>query len=101
LSAALRHVAALIWSADLVAIIYVGGSYITGKRDPSDLDLAVRSDIWTGAAFDAAFSATHSSEALLVDMFFNRTSDAQHMEDFFREVVGDPTARKGIVEITR
>jgi hypothetical protein len=101
LSAALRHAVALIWSTDPAAIIYVGGSYVTVKRDPSDLDMAVRSDVWSGTAFGAAFSAAHPNEVSLVDVFFNRIGDAQHMEDFFREIAGDPTARKGIVELIR
>jgi predicted nucleotidyltransferase len=99
LSAALRHAITLIRSADPAAIIYVGGSYVTDKRDPSDLDLAVRSNVWTGAAFDAAFSAAYPSEASLIDDFFNRIGDAQHMEDFFREMMGQPADRKGIIEV--
>jgi hypothetical protein len=58
-------------------------------------------DIWSDTTFDAAFSAAYPGETPLVDVFFNRTSDAQHMEEFFREIVGAPTARKGIVEIIR
>src|SRR5579884_3620260 len=67
LGAVLHNAVALIRSRDPAAIIYVGGSYVTDKRDPSDIDLAVRSDLWTGTAFDAAFSAAHSSEVHLID----------------------------------
>lgn len=101
LRAALRHAVALIRSADTAAIIYLGGSYVTDKRDPGDLDLAVRSDVWSDATFTVDFSAAHPSEIHLVDVFFNHTGDTQHMEDFFREIAGDPAARKGIVEIIR
>ncbi len=99
LSAALRRAVALIRSTDPVATIYVGGSYVTDKLDPSDLDLAVRSDVWTDASFAAALTTTYPSEAQLVSAFFNRTSDTQHMENHFRRIRGRPADRKGIVEI--
>jgi hypothetical protein len=99
LSAVLRHVVALIRSTDQAAIIYVGGSYVTAKRDPSDLDVAVRSDVWSDASFDAALHATYPGGTHLLDVFFNRMSDTQHMENHFRRVVGRPADRKGIVEI--
>jgi len=99
LGTVLRHAVALIQSADPAAFIYVGGSYVTDKRDPSDLDLAVRSDGWSDASFDAAFTATYPGGTQLLDAFFNRTSDTQHMEDHFRRIAGHPADRKGIVEI--
>jgi hypothetical protein len=64
LSLALRHAVALIRAVDAAAIIYVGGSYVTDKRDPSDLDLAVRSDIWSDAAFNVDLSAAYPNETL-------------------------------------
>ena len=98
LNEALRHTAALIWSKDSAAILYVNGSYVTDTTDPIDVDVAARSDVWDDTLFVATFSAAHSGEERLVDIYFNTMQSAQHMEDLFQEVQGSP-ARKGIILI--
>lgn len=98
LTQALQHAAILIWSRDASAIVYVNGSYITEKPNPLDLDLAVRSDVWDDTAFLAAFSVAYPTEVALIDVFFNTTGSAQHMEDLFREIQ-DKSARKGIIRL--
>lgn len=97
LDAALRHAAALIWSRDASAILYVNGSYIPEKIDPLDVDMAVRSDVCDDTLFAATLSAVHPAEVGLVDFYFNPKQSAQHMEDLFREVQGS-RATKGIIQ---
>lgn len=97
LNAALQHAASLIWSRDATAILCVDGSYITDKRDPLDVDMAVRSNVWDDTQFVAAFAATYPTEAFLIDVYFNPKQSAQHMEDLFREIQGSST-RKGIIQ---
>ena len=98
LNAALRHAAALIWSRDATAIVYVNGSYVTDRLDPLDVDLAIRSDVWDDTQFALALSAAHPSEDALVDFYFNPKQSAQHMEDLFRDIQGSH-AKKGIIQL--
>jgi len=51
LNQALPHAITLIWLRDPSAIIYVDGSYVTGKVNPNDVDIAIRSDIWDDTLF--------------------------------------------------
>lgn len=94
----MEHAATLIWSQDATAILYINGSYITDKRDPLDVDVAARSDVWDDTMFAAAFSTAHPGEAVLVDCYFNPRQSAQHMEDLFREIQGS-RAKKGIIRL--
>lgn len=98
LNSALLHASTLIWSRDATAILYVNGSYVTDKRDPLDVDVAVRSDVWDDTLFLATFSAAHPGEEVLVDFYFNAKQSIQHMEDLFREIQGR-NARKGIIQL--
>lgn len=98
LNAALEHAARLIWSQDASAILYVNGSYVTDKRDPVDVDIAVRSDVWDDRRFASVFSAAHPGEEAVVDFYINATQSTQHMEDLFREVQGKST-NKGIIQL--
>lgn len=98
LNAALRHAAALIWSRDASAILYVNGSYVTEKLDPLDVDVAARSDVWDDGMFAATFSAAYPSEIGLVDLYFNPHLSTQHMEDLFREVQAS-SVKKGIIQL--
>ena len=98
LNAALEHAAILIWSRDPTAIIYVNGSYVTGKVDPVDVDLAIRSDVWDDVLFAAVFSVSHPGEEKFIDFFFNPVQSAQHMEELFREIQGS-SAQKGIIQL--
>jgi hypothetical protein len=101
LDSALQHAATLIWYRDPTATVYLGGSYVSNQRDPSDLDLPVRSDIWNDATFYAGFFATYRTEEPLIDACFNRTQDTQHqdtqhMENHFHRIEGLPAPRKRI-----
>jgi hypothetical protein len=49
----------------------VNGSFITDERDPLDVDVAVRTDVWDNPRFAAAFVTAYPTEAALVDVFFN------------------------------
>lgn len=98
LNVALRHAAALIWSRDMSAILYVNGSNVTDKLDPFDVDVAARSDVWDDGLFAATFSATYPSEIGLVDFYFNPHHSTQRMEDLLREVQTSST-KKGIIQL--
>jgi hypothetical protein len=98
LNLALEHAATLIWSRDTTALLYVNGSYVTDKRDPADVDLAVRSDVWTDTSFLAAFVAAYPHETTLVDFYFNPMHSTQHMEDLFQLVQGT-SLHKGIIRL--
>lgn len=98
LNLALWRAAILIWSRDATAIIYVNGSYVTEKRDPLDVDVAVRSDVWDDTQFAAAFAAAYLGEVALIDFYFNTTHSTQHMEELFRDIQGQP-AQKGIIQL--
>lgn len=98
LDTALQHAAALIWSRDATAILYVNGSYVTAAVDPVDVDVAVRSDMWDDTTFAAAFSAAYPGAIGFVDIYFNPKQSVQHMEDLFREVQGS-SAKKGIIQL--
>ena len=96
LSLALEHAVTIIWSSDPAAVIYLDGSYVTDKVDPVDVDLAVRSDVWTDSLFLSAFTSAYPGEETLVDFYFNTKQSAQRMEELFREIQGQ-TAKKGII----
>jgi hypothetical protein len=98
LNLALRHAVTLIWSRDPSARIYVNGSYVTAKRDPLDVDVAVRSDVWDDTQFAAAFAAAYPGEVALIDLFVNTTQSAQRMEELFRDIQGQQ-AQKGIIQL--
>lgn len=98
LDLALQHAANLIWSRDQTAVIYVNGSYVTDSLNPRDVDRAVRSDQWDDTLLFVAFAAACPGEEALVDVFFNATRSAQHMEDLFREIQGS-SAHKGIIQL--
>lgn len=93
---ALEHAVTIIWSSDPAAVIYLDGSYVTDKVDPVDVDLAVRSDIWTDSLFLSAFTSAYPGEETLVDFYFNTKQSAQRMEELFREIQGQ-AAKKGII----
>lgn len=88
LNTELAHAAILIWSRDATAVLYANGSYVTGKVDPVDVDVAVRSDVWDDTQFAASFSAVYPGEEAPVDFYFNPTQSAQHMEELFRDIQG-------------
>jgi len=96
LNQALAHAVTIIWARDTQALIYVNGSYVTNRIDPADVDIAVRSDVWTDSSFLPAFVAAHAGEEQLVDFFFSATHSTQHMEELFQETQGSPI-RKGII----
>jgi len=98
LNMALWHAVTLIWSRDATAIVYVNGSYVTEKRDPVDVDIAVRSDIWDDTLFATAFAAAYPGEVPLIDYYFNLTQSVQHMEELFRVVQGQRVL-KGIIQL--
>jgi uncharacterized protein DUF6932 len=98
LNRALEHAVTLIWSGDSAAIIYLDGSYATDKGDPVDVDLAVRSDVWTDSLFLSTFASNYTGEETLVDFYFNTQQSAQRMEELFRKIQGQ-TAKKGIVQL--
>jgi hypothetical protein len=98
LNTALLHATTLIWARDAVAIIYVDGSYLTSKVDPVDVDVAVRSDIWDDTTFVVALQAAYPGDVQVIDAYFNRKSDVQHMEDLYRNVHGS-LATKGIIQL--
>jgi hypothetical protein len=74
------------------------GSYATDKGDPVDVDLAVRSDVWTDSHFLSTFASNYPGEETLVDFYFSTQRSAQRMEELFREIQGQ-TAKKGIVQL--
>ncbi|MGH2514666.1 MAG: DUF6932 family protein [Ktedonobacterales bacterium] len=98
LNAAVRHAAALIWSRDASAIIFINGSYVTDKRDPLDIDVAVRSYVWDDALFTAALFAAYPGEEALVDSYFNVQQSQQRMEELFRQIQGR-SVQKGIIQL--
>jgi hypothetical protein len=77
LNRALEHAVTIIWSSDPAAVIYLDGSYVTDKVDPVDVDLAVRSDVWTDSLFLSTFASNYPGEETLVDFYFNTKQSAK------------------------